>query len=214
MIRAGGAGPSDRTEAARSPAEIAAKIDDTRRRIGLTLDALAQRLAPGRLLQRGLEMTSRLSSGGPGFRSDPIALGLIGAGIAWLLAINSGLVRRRNRDAASGTDSTGAGDGEITAEAGAPAAEPIVAAEWFGENGRRAADFIESNPLLIGLLGLGAGVALAALLPLSRREQKLVARTREDLWQRAEALGHEAAERVRDLGRWPTAAPAKRHIPE
>jgi hypothetical protein len=66
------------------------------------------------------------------------------------------------------------------------------------------------NPLLTGLIGLVAGAALATLLPATRRERQLVARAREDLWRQAEALGHQTAARVRDLGRCSTASAADR----
>jgi hypothetical protein len=36
-------------------------------------------------------------------------------------------------------------------------------------------------------------------LPVTHREQEWVGKTREELWNKAEKIGHEAAERVRDL---------------
>ena len=57
----------------------------------------------------------------------------------------------------------------------------------------------EQNPLLIGLIGAISGAALAMLLPATHREQELLGKTREELWNKAEEIGHEAADRVRDL---------------
>ena len=179
----------------RSPSEVDGEIEReilrTRRRIGRTLDALSQKLAARRLLRRELGMPSR--RGGPGeparpeldarFRPDPLALGLIGAGIAWLVAENVQLFRWRKRDAA---------------------------ARLCRAGGQRPADLIKRNPLLAGLIGLAGGAALAALLPATRRERQLIARAKEDLWQQAEALGHRTAVRVRDLGQRSTAAAADR----
>jgi hypothetical protein len=178
----------------RSPTEVDGEIEReilrTRRRIGRTLDALSQKLAARRLLRRGLGMPSRWVGPdepaqpdlGARFRPDPLALGLIGAGIAWLVAENVQLIRWRKRDAA-GLCRTG---------------------------GRRPADLIKRNPLLSGLIGLAAGAALATLLPASGQERRLIARAKEDLWQQAEALGHRTAVRVRDLGQRSTAAAADR----
>ncbi len=58
---------------------------------------------------------------------------------------------------------------------------------------------IERNPLLLGAAGLAAGAITAILLPPSRREQEIVAEAREDLWEKAEELGHRAAGGVRAL---------------
>lgn len=212
----GAAGPDHGGEsrAPRSAAEIEREIDRTRRRIGRTLDALAQRLAPRRLQQKGLEMTSRIiDAAKPAarafarFHPDPLALGLIGAGIVWLVAENLGLLRRRKTDDAADTGSAGLDDGQIAASAGEEAFETAAAAaeglgpENLSGDGLRPAGFVERNQLLLALIGLGAGVALAALLPPSRREQELIAQAQEDLWQKAEALGHEASARIRKFTR-------------
>lgn len=114
------------------PADLEAQIRGSRQRIGAAFEALAERLAPHRLLHQGSGMM-------PPFR--------------------------------------GAGRSERADDAGA------------------------ELPLLIGLIGLAAGAALAALLPASDGEARLVARTREDLWQAAEAVGHQAAARLRGLCR-------------
>jgi hypothetical protein len=50
--------------------------------------------------------------------------------------------------------------------------------------------------------GTGAeqiGSTIAALLPSSRREQDWVDAARGELWEKAEQIGHEAADRVRGL---------------
>ncbi len=58
---------------------------------------------------------------------------------------------------------------------------------------------LERNPLLLGAAGLAAGAIAAMLLPPSRREQEIVAEARHDLWEKAEDLGHRAADGVRAL---------------
>jgi hypothetical protein len=57
----------------------------------------------------------------------------------------------------------------------------------------------ERNPLLIGLAGLISGAAIAALLPAGRREREWVDKTRGEMWKKAEEIGHEAADRIRNL---------------
>jgi Protein of unknown function (DUF3618) len=193
----------------RSTAELENEISRTRHRIGLTLDALAQRLAPRRLLQKGMARASRFidakrrgrPDAEPGFRLDPLALGLIGAGIAWLVAENADRWRRQNvNDSASAPMADGEYQDSETSAMEFIVAEPCREAEGAAQP---AAVGIEANPLLLGLIGLALGTALAALLPSSRREQEAIAQTREDLWHKAEALGHRAAARIRDVGRGP-----------
>ena len=175
----------------KSEREIERDILRTRRRIGRTLDALSEKLAARRLLRRGAAMPSRLFGAeepaqpdmGARFRPDPLALGLIGAGVAWLVAENARLFRRRRQDAAIANDQ---GDGE------------------------RPANLIERNPLFAGIIGFALGAALAIVLPATRRERELIARAREGLWQTAEALGHRTAMRVRDLGQSTSAAATDR----
>jgi hypothetical protein len=175
----------------KSDTEIERDILHTRRRIGRTLDALSEKLAARRLLRRGVSMPSRLfgtqeparPDTGARFRPDPLALGLIGAGVAWLVAENARLFRRRRRDAAIAID---------------------------GGDGERSANLIERNPLFTGIIGFAIGAALAIVLPPTRRERQLIAQAREGLWRTAEALGHRTATRVRDLGRRSSAAAADR----
>ena len=58
---------------------------------------------------------------------------------------------------------------------------------------------LSSDPWLIGVAGLVAGALLAAMLPLTRVEQDYIGEARDQLWNKANELGHEAAERVREL---------------
>ena len=72
--------------------------------------------------------------------------------------------------------------------------------------GRRLIDRIERNPLLFGVVGIACGAILAVFVPASRGERELVADAREDLWEKAEELGHNAAESVRAMAPSPTGA--------
>jgi hypothetical protein len=58
---------------------------------------------------------------------------------------------------------------------------------------------LSTDPWLIGVAGLVAGALLAAVLPPSRIEQDYIGEARDGLWNKANELGHEAAERVREL---------------
>lgn len=177
--------------------EIEREIGRTRRRIDRTLDALSHKLAARRLLRRGLRSLGAETAARPDlearFRPDPLALGLIGAGVAWLVAENVQLLRLRKRDAGTGAKSASS-----------------TVAGFCRRGGRAAAGLIKGSPLTTGLFGLAVGAAVAALLPATRREQQLVAGARENLWRQAEALGHRTAARVHSLGEGSGAAAADR----
>ena len=191
-----------------SEAEIEREIGNARARIGRTLEALACRLAPQRLLQQGSQMFSRWfgARGGGDVSLDRFGLGLIGAGIAWVVVVNSGLLRRRGEVRTGGAE-----DGEEIGDGDDDTSEHAGAARERGDQDRgRPSDATE--PLLFALLGFAAGAAVALLLPPGRREQRAVAAAREDLWRKAEALGHELAARIRSLG--PVAAQAQSPVRE
>jgi hypothetical protein len=77
--------------------EIELDIARTRVRLADTADALASELAPARLIREGFEMLNEFFSRQDavkigGWRADPVALGLLGLGIAWLVAENLGIL--------------------------------------------------------------------------------------------------------------------------
>jgi hypothetical protein len=65
--------------------------------------------------------------------------------------------------------------------------------------GDQVAERLHSDPWLIGVAGLAAGALFAAILPPTRIEQEYVSDARDELWNRVADLGHDAAERVREL---------------
>jgi Protein of unknown function (DUF3618) len=166
---------------------------------------------------------------GKAVRANRIPLALIGVGVAWLLTANLGIGRGEAGDdlgspddgisptAAGGTSRNGvwmhqaAGAARCAARSVCDTAGTVLgrAGEYAGYAGsageqvRRAGESVrakvEQNPLLIGLAGLICGAAIAALLPSSKREQDWLDATRGELWEKAEQIGHEAADRVRSL---------------
>ena len=83
----------------RSAAAIEQDIARTRAELGLTLDALRHKLTARHLVERGMDMITEsigdgqgISIGFDGFRASPIALALIGVGVAWLVAANTGVL--------------------------------------------------------------------------------------------------------------------------
>jgi hypothetical protein len=182
-------------------------------------------------------------------QANKVPLTLIGIGVAWLVASNTGLAdrvandervqaaRRRIGEFAGdigigGGSSDGAGgqilgpDGERLArsdssrgdgwvhhaagaargaistvrDAGSAVLDRAgVATDLASRASTQVTEKLSTDPWLIGVAGLVAGALLAAILPPTRIEQDYIGEARDGLLNKANELGHEAAERVREL---------------
>ena len=209
--------------------ELEDNIRRTRAELGLTLDTLTYRLAPHQLLGKGIDMiTDTIGKNGivgmnvgEAVRANRLPLAIIGAGVAWLLARNLASSGNGRSAAPSSEPSAGGSEGWVHQTAGAARGALHSVRDTGGEVLDRVGHYtegytdqakervrdvggslrstFEQNPLLIGLIGAISGAALAMLLPATHREQELLGKTREELWNKAEEIGHQAAERVHDL---------------
>ena len=196
-------------------------------------------------------ITDSLKGSGVGevIQANRVPLTLIGIGVAWLVASNTGLADRVVNDErvqaarrrigefagdigiggslseASGgrilgpdgetltrTDSD-RGDGWVHQAAGAArgaistvrdaGSAVLDRAGAAGDLANRATsqvtEKLSADPWLIGVAGLVAGAIFAAILPPTRMEQEYIGEARDGLWNKANELGHEAAEAVREL---------------
>jgi hypothetical protein len=212
--------------------------------------------------KKGIDMTTSSSNGsglGEALQANSIPLALIGIGIAWMVANNTGLAQRIAADervqaarrrvgdlvadlGVSGAKADGAGqsstmlgpdgqplgtaaaarnDGWVHQAAGAArgaissvrdASSAVLdrasrytdyaadAGDLAKRAGDQVAEKLQSDPWLIGIAGLVAGALVAAVLPPTKIEREYLGETRDEMWNRATELGHEAAERVRELG--------------
>lgn len=109
----------------KSPDELEREIDDTRSQLDYTLDALRNRLSPGELADQALdywrhgpkEYASELGANlSHSVRDNPLAVGLVGVGLAWLI-----MGGRRTGDEHEEHDYAGYGDGMTGA-----VREPVV----------------------------------------------------------------------------------------
>jgi hypothetical protein len=210
-----------------------------------------------------MDMNTEFKAGTGGIgevlQANWVPLSLIGVGVAWLVASNTGLAERVARD--ERVQAAGRKIGEIAGELGiggdtkqeaghgrqllGPDGKPLSRdadngrsdgwihqaadaargalgsvrdagsavldragklTDYAGDAGdltQRAsgqlAERLERDPWLIGVAGLVAGALVAAVIPPTRVEQEYIGETREGLWSKANELGHEAAERVREL---------------
>lgn len=228
-------------ESDRSMDEIEIEIARTRARLSTTTDALAAELAPPRLMHQGVDMLNGFlgrSDGielGGGVRADPVALALLGLGVAWLVAENTGLLdrwipdrpdepaQRTDHMAALPTNETTRSEnsegwfhqvasatqgalhtvydrgGAAIGQAGEFIAHPSDSTERVRQAGGRMIEAAGQSRWWMGALGLAAGAALAVWLPTSRREREIATQARDDIFEKAEELGHRAADSMREL---------------
>jgi hypothetical protein len=186
------------------------------------------------------------------FQANWVPISLIGVGIAWLLAENTGLAERAVHDkrvqAAGrrigeiasdigiGGQARAKGDGSRSPQLLGPSGGPAIPSGDTGRNdgwvhqaagaargaissvrdagsavldrASKVTDYVgdpgdlakrAGDPWLIGVAGMVAGAVLAAMLPPTRIEQEYIGEARDGLWNKANEIGHEAAERVREL---------------
>ena len=184
---------------------------------------------------------------GEALQANWVPLSLIGVGIAWLVASNTGLAHDERLQAAgrrigefAGELGIGGDDKDGARSAGqilGPDGEPLrggdsgrgnawvhqaagaargalssvrdagsavldragAASDLANRAGSQVTEKLSTDPWLIGVAGLVGGALLAALLPPTRIEQDYIGEARDELWHKANELGHEAAERVREL---------------
>ncbi|HEX3522255.1 MAG TPA: hypothetical protein VHT52_09230 [Stellaceae bacterium] len=184
-----------------------------------------------------------------GFQANSVPLTLIGIGVAWLVASNTGLaervanderVRAARRRIGEIAGDIGIGSGSSEASGGqvlGPDGEPLTrtdsgegngwvhqaagvargaistvrdaggavldragaAGDLANRAGSQVTEKLSTDPWLIGVAGLVAGALFAAILPPTRIEQEYIGEARDELWNKANELGHEAAERIREL---------------
>lgn len=72
------------------------------------------------------------------------------------------------------------------------------ARSYAGSTYSRVEGTMQSNPLLVGGIGLAIGAAIGTVLPMTAQEQEYLGEARDHLMQQAEDLGHEAIARARE----------------
>lgn len=199
----------------RTPEQIQRELGQARSRIDGHLDELDSRFSTGGAVKEAAyevrDRAAALSSSiGRVVRDNPVPALLIGAGAAWIAVSALGHTRRgeavRHRVSESAhelahraADQAGAlrhraeGLGQRAGEIADSARDQARdlgqrAREGASDIGHKASGAFESQPLLIGALGLAIGAAIGASIPSSRREDELVGPYRDRL--RDEAMGY------------------------
>lgn len=209
----------------RTPEEIQRDLGETRGRIDSGLDELDDRLGTGGAIREAAHHV-RESAGewtasvGRVIRDNPVPAFLIGAGAAWIAVSALSRTERaeavrhrvgeRARDLGHRASDAAHRAGDRAHDLGHRASETAHhareraadlghrAREGASQVGHRATETFESQPLLIGALGLAVGAAIGASIPSTRREDELVGPYRDRLKHSAEDFGREQVARAGD----------------
>lgn len=202
--------------------EAQRNVEETRRQMNATLDAISARLQPQQLFgqlrdsvrdgvrdaangtteqllgsarEKAQEARSALLDA---VRSTPFAATLASVGMGWLL--NQGAARVRGQ-----AETTVRQAQESLQQAASDAQERVQAkAGELGGAAREQLQQLEAwlqratggAPLAFGALALAAGVILGFTLPASPQEQELLSEVRESLRQQAHEIAQDATERA------------------
>ena len=227
----------------RSSQEIEREVEATREGLDRTLDALKDKMTPGQLID---ELTSSLKGSGASdifanlgtqVRDNPLALAMVGAGLAWLMSgKGSGHAGREAQSYSSadglayegpvgsydgGQDGTGLKDkasdlvsnasdkiGQVkdrVTQTAEHALHGLSDAAGHAKHGaqnlggqaahagqtiqRSFQNTLESEPLIVGAIGLAVGMAVGAALPATAIEDRTFGGLRDEALEKGKAAG-------------------------
>lgn len=162
--------------------ELKREIDDTRDNLGVTLDAIGDRVSPGRIAERRVnrvrQSTGRIRDRVMGARETTVHHA---SGLSSSAGSAGGNVAGSVSDAASSVTGT-VGDA-ASSVTGAVRSAPDTLSQTT-----------QGNPLLVGALALGVGAFVASLLPPTEAEQSVAGGVAEPLKNELSNLGHEVVD--------------------
>jgi ElaB/YqjD/DUF883 family membrane-anchored ribosome-binding protein len=199
-----------------NPEDIQRRLDQTQDRLDNDIDELDRRSRPGAI---AADVADRVRDGagttfenvGRAVRENPVPALLIGAGVTWLALSALGKSQKTENLRRAASDKAGhAGSamrekagaardkaGEIASDARERAGDVAQAArERAVDTGEKAKDIFESQPILVGALGLAVGAAIGASFPASARENEVVGPLRDKVRDQAAAYGRETIDKA------------------
>jgi ElaB/YqjD/DUF883 family membrane-anchored ribosome-binding protein len=182
-------------------AEIESDIRRTRNRMGDDIEAIGDKLSPSRIKQRAKEAVSRKTrEAGAGLiraaRENPIPATMVAVGLTWLF-------RTRGKHQSWQDPDFDVDDGahssvkEKAQELAHSAGEKVQhVSQQASQKARRAGYtlqyFFEDNPLIAGAGVIALGAAIGALLPHTKKEDRLMGSARDELVQQAQGVAEHA----------------------
>jgi hypothetical protein len=182
------------------PEQIRRAIEQTQANLSTNVDALAEKVTPGRIVERRVERVrgTALRWKDKVMGSSPVQGPLQPASPGWTPQGGGARdVAGQVTGAVSGTAYSAASTvSDATSSAASGASDMAsTAASAVAEAPQMARRQTQGNPLAAGLISFGAGWLIASLLPTTRREQELASQARD----RAGELGQPVAEAARQV---------------
>jgi Protein of unknown function (DUF3618) len=182
------------------PEQIRRAIERTQANLSTNVDALAEKVTPGRIVERRVERVrgTALRWKDKVMGSNPLQGPLSPTPSGWTPQGGGARdVAGQVAGAVSGTASSAASTVSDTASSAASSASDVAstAAGAVAEAPQMARRQTQGNPLAAGLVAFGVGWLISSLLPASRREQELASQARD----RASELGQPVAEAARQV---------------
>ena len=188
---------------ASEPVEVAAiAANDARQRVSATIDEIQNRLDPRRIVGDVVDRVQTSSralatQAGDTARAHPIAVGAAVAALGLALLAGNRLANA-TVDLRDGTDDYTDYDDDYADAAGYAAPEPAPAR--LHAVTEKTSDAVQANPGVSILVGLIAGAALGALLPVSEGERRPLGETGNRLGAAARAAARRAADELDAAG--------------
>lgn len=178
-----------------SPEEIRRDIERTRAQMGDTIDAIEDRVVPGRVIGRRKEQVRRRITGLKeaimGTADDATSAMSRGTSAVGDTASNAASgVAETASNAASGVAGLASGAADTTAHAASTAVDAVRSAP------QAAARQTRGNPLMAGAVAFGAGVLVAYAIPQSERERQAASALKD----KAQPVVDKAVEQAKEVG--------------
>lgn len=158
------------------PDQIRNRIENTRSNLSADVNALTEKVSPGRVMARRVDRTREA-----------------------LTSVKDRIMGTADR-ATTATTTMGDKAGSMASEAAGRASDlASSAADTVASAPRMARQQAQGNPLAAGLIAFGAGWLVASLIPASRREQELAEQARDRIGEQMQPMAEQVKQAASDL---------------
>lgn len=213
-----------RRDADKDPAQIEREIDVTRAELRATLEALEDRFSPSHLIDDAMSQVRRHSGEfagnlGSSIKENPVPALLASVGIAWMMASNGrhhdgdGAHRVRGRQrlhdvrdrVRSAKESmqhrSETARGKLSSSASTVRSRASGMSSAARRQAGHARELLHEQPLVLGALGLAAGVIAGAMMPPTDYEDEHIGPMRDRALERAKTKGADGVRRASERAR-------------
>jgi ElaB/YqjD/DUF883 family membrane-anchored ribosome-binding protein len=151
------------------PNQIRSRIEDTRSNLSADVNALTEKISPGRVVARRVDRT------------------------------RDALTNMKNKIMGSAETATSAVGDKAGSMASGAADLASSAADTVTSTPEAARRQTQGNPLAAGLIAFGAGWLVASLMPASRKEQELAMQAKDQLGQQLQPVAEQMKQAASDM---------------